>query len=240
MYISVVIHTRKGHHSRSQTFKRFSSTLLYYLCDRAAMHLNHKYQTRLVSSSAVTGSNGSRMLIIKVKRPVLFSFKPGQYAFLRLTELDPLSIASRPDSSCLQFYIEVFTDKSWTGKLWKMLKVDGDTNGRSLREFDLEVMGLYGTSLANTSSYSHALTVGSGTGEYNVLSCFKLPLAIECSPIDALVTGIVPVLSLLKQHVHQLLRLDPAKHFLDLERHQRKNHGQESCRVLPCVSQYIR
>jgi hypothetical protein len=30
------------------------------------------------------------------------------------------------------------------------------------------------------------------------------------------------VLSLFKQHVHQLLRLDPAKHFLDLERHQRK------------------
>jgi ferredoxin-NADP reductase len=231
MYIIVVIHTfdmsqRKGHHSRSQTFKWFSSTLLYYLCDRAAMHLNHKYQTRLVSSSAVTGSNGSRMLIIKVKRPVLLNFKPGQYAFLRLTELDqhwhPFSIASGPDSSCLEFYIEVFTDKSWTGKLWKMLKVDGDTIGGTLREFDLEVMGPHGTSLANTSSYSHALAVGSGTGKCNVLSCCKLSCAVECSPIDALVTGIVPVLSLFKQHVHQLLRLDTAKHFLDLERHQRK------------------
>jgi hypothetical protein len=30
------------------------------------------------------------------------------------------------------------------------------------------------------------------------------------------------VLSLFKQHVHQLLRLDPANHFLNLERHQRK------------------
>jgi hypothetical protein len=232
MYIICVIHTfdmsqRKGHHSRSQTFKWFSSTLLYYLCDRAAMHLNHKYQTRLVSSSAVTGSNGSRMLIIKVKRPVLFNFKPGQYAFLRLTELDqhwhPFSIASGPDSSCLEFYIEVFTDKSWTGKLWKMLKVDDDTNGSSLREFDLEVMGPYGTSLANTNSYSHALAVGSGTGKCNVVFSYReSPFAIECSFIDALVTGIVPVLSLFKQHVHQLLRLDPAKHFLDLERHQRK------------------
>jgi ferredoxin-NADP reductase len=232
MYIIVVIHTfdmsqRKGHHSRSQTFKWFSSTLLYYLCDRAAMHLNHKYQTRLVSSSAVTGSNGSRMLIIKVKRPVLFNFKPGQYAFLRLTELDqhwhPFSIASGPDSSCLEFYIEVLTDKSWTGKLWKMLKVDGDTNGSSLREFDLEVMGPYGTSLASTNSYSHALAVGSGTGKCNVLSsCCKLSFAIECSPINTLFAGIVPVLSLYKQHVHQLLRLDPAKHFIDLERHQRK------------------
>jgi hypothetical protein len=180
-----------------------------------------------VSSSAVTVSNGTRMLIIKVKRPVLFNFKPGQYAFLRLTELDqhwhPFSIASGPDSSCLEFYIEVFTDKSWTGKLWKMLKLDGDTNGTSLREFDLEAMGPYGTSLANTNSYSHALAVGSGTGKCNVvLSCCKLSFAIERSPIDTLVTGIVPVLSLFKQHVHQLLRLDPAKHFLDLERHQRK------------------
>lgn len=81
MYIVVLLHTfdmaqRKGQHSRSQTFKWFSSTFLYYVCDRAAIHLNHKYQTRLVSSSAVTGSNGSRMLIIKVKRPVLFNFKP--------------------------------------------------------------------------------------------------------------------------------------------------------------------
>jgi hypothetical protein len=36
------------------------------------------------------------------------------------------------------------------------------------------------------------------------------------------VTGIVPALSLFKQHVHQLMRLDPANHFLELERHQRK------------------
>jgi predicted ferric reductase len=175
LYIIVVIHTfdmvyRKGKESRSQTFKWFSSTLLYYICDRAAMRLNHKYQTRLVSSSAVTGSNGSRMLILKVRRPVLFNFKPGQYAFLRSSEIDqhwhPFSIASGPDSSCLEFYIEVFAEKSWTEKLWQMLKVDGSTNGTSLREFDLDVMGPYGTSLANTVSYSHALAVGSGTGKY--------------------------------------------------------------------------
>jgi hypothetical protein len=33
-------------------------------------------------------------------------------------------------------------------------------------------------------------------------------------------TGIVPVLSLFKQHVRQLLLLDPANHFMELERHQ--------------------
>lgn len=90
-------------------------------------------------------------------------------------------------------------------------------------------MGPYGTSLANTHSYSHAIAVGSGTGKYNmVLSCCKLrSVVIECSPIDILVTGIVPVLSLYKQHVHQLLRLAPAKHFLDLERYQYQIHPIE-------------
>jgi hypothetical protein len=38
-----------------------------------------------------------------------------------------------------------------------------------LREFDLEVMGPYGASLANTFSYSHALAVGSGTSKFNAL-----------------------------------------------------------------------
>jgi hypothetical protein len=35
-------------------------------------------------------------------------------------------------------------------------------------------------------------------------------------------TGIVPILSLYKQHVRQLLRLDPANHFADLEQHRKK------------------
>jgi predicted ferric reductase len=177
LYIAVVIHCydmaqRKGRESRTQTIKWFSSTLLYYICDRAAMHFNHKFQTRLVSSSTVTGSNGSKMIILKVRRPVLFNFRPGQYACLRLTELDqhwhPFSIASGPDSSNLEFYIEVFADKSWTGNFWRMLKPDGESSGSSIRQIDLEVMGPYGTSLANTNAYSHALAVGSGTGKHNL------------------------------------------------------------------------
>jgi hypothetical protein len=117
--------------------KWFSATFLYYVCDQAAMHINHKYLTPLVSSSAVTGGSGSRMLILKVKRPVLFNFKPGQYAFLRLAEIDqhwhPFSIASGPDSSFLEFYIEVFPEESWTGKLWKMLEAVDETSGGSFR-----------------------------------------------------------------------------------------------------------
>jgi predicted ferric reductase len=205
LYILTVAHTfdmaaRKNTAKRSQTFKWFSSTLLYYVCDRAAMHMNHKYMARLVSSSAVTGSNGSKMIILKLRRPALFRFKPGQYAFLKLSKLDahwhPFSIASGPAASHLEFYIEVIGEKSWTSKLWKMLE-DGGDGGISQKQIDIEVMGPYGTSLAKTENFSHALTIGSGT-------------------------GIVPILSIFKQHVRQLMRLQPEAHFQSLHDHRRK------------------
>jgi predicted ferric reductase len=177
LYIITIVHTidmaqRKGLQQRSQTFKWFSSTLLYYVCDRAAMHMNHKYMARLVSSSAVTGSDGSKMIILKLRRPSLFRFKPGQYAFLKLASLDahwhPFSIASGPASSHLDFYIEVMGEKSWTGKLWKTLD-EGGNGGISRKQIDIEIMGPYGTSLAKTENFSHALTIGTGTGTYNVV-----------------------------------------------------------------------
>lgn len=171
-----------------------------YVCDRAAMHMNHKYRARLVSSSAVTGSNGSKMIILKLRRPPLFQFKPGQYAYLKLSSIDthwhPFSIASGPSASHLEFYIEVFGEKSWTNKLWSMLEGDGD-GGTSLRQIDMEIMGPYGTSLAKTENFSHGLAIGTGT-------------------------GIVPILSIFKQHVRKLLRLAPERHFETLKEHHYK------------------
>jgi len=205
-YVITIVHTlddkqRSGESQRSQTFKWFSSTLLYYLCDRAAMYLNNRYTTRLVSSTTIEGSsNGSRMIILRLKRPTLFNFKPGQYAYLRLSSIDhhwhPFSIASGPASSYLEFYIEVFGKDSWTNKLWSVLEGDGN-GGFSEKQIDLEVLGPCGTSLAKTEEFSHGLAIGTGT-------------------------GIVPVLSLYKQHVRQLLRMDPYKHFNDLEYRRRK------------------
>ena len=60
LYFLTILHTfdreqRSGAKDRSQTFKWFSSTLLYYFCDRAAMMLNHRYTTPLVASSVVNG-----------------------------------------------------------------------------------------------------------------------------------------------------------------------------------------
>jgi predicted ferric reductase len=175
VYFVTVAHTldveqRSGSMERSQTFKWFSSTLLFYFCDRAAMHLNNKFRTQLVGSSAVTGSNGSQMIILKINRPVLFRFKPGQYAFLRIGSIDnqwhPFSIASGPDSSQLEFYIEVFDKKSWTKQLWEMLEAGNkEGDNRSHLRLYVEVMGPYGTSLAKTEDYSHVLAIGAGTGK---------------------------------------------------------------------------
>ena len=93
MYIITIAHTidvveRKGLRDRSQTFKWFSAPLLYYACDRAIMYINHRYTTPVKTSVAVESANGSRMIILKLKRPTLFEFQPGQYAFLRVSDID--------------------------------------------------------------------------------------------------------------------------------------------------------
>ena len=65
-------------------------------------------------------------IILKMKRPTLFVFEPGQYAFLRFDSIDrswhPFSIASQPSSNEVEFYIEVFGYGSWTDRLWSKLK----------------------------------------------------------------------------------------------------------------------
>ncbi|CAJ1961984.1 unnamed protein product [Cylindrotheca closterium] len=201
MYFVTIAHTldveaRTGK-ERSQTFKWFTSTLLFYFCDRAAMHLNHKYRTKVTGSSTVAGTNGSRMIILKLKKPILFQFKAGQYACLRINEIDnhwhPFSIASSPNSEELEFYIGIHESKSsWTTRLWDMLADEKGNPVRNIRKY-VEIMGPYGTSLANTDEYSHILSLGSGT-------------------------GIVPVLSLFKEHVQKMLSLDPKRYLQELER----------------------
>lgn len=169
------------------------------------MHLNHKYQTRLLSSSTVVSSNGSKMIILNVRRPALFCFKPGQYAYVKIPKIDchwhPFSIASEPSSDVLQFNIEVFSSRSWSGKLWDFVEDDG-LYDFSRSQVDVEVMGPIGTALAKTENYSHVLAIGTGT-------------------------GIVPILSLFKEQVHQLLQLEPGAFFQSQRNHRRKIHAIE-------------
>ena len=214
MFCITIAHTldveqRKGRTERSQTFRWFSATLLYYVCDRIAMKLNHTYKTKLVDFSCsrsfrrgqtppmqdfpqstspdkdidyganVTSSASTVCtIILKVTRPALFRFKPGQYAFLRISEVDaytwhPFSIASDPESPILEFYIEVIDcgqsinskkRRSWTKQLFDLLGGDGDKQGQICRHLSVDIMGPYGTSLARTEDYSHVLALSSGTG----------------------------------------------------------------------------
>lgn len=107
------------------------------------------------------------MIVLRLRRPSLFRFKPGQYATLRLQDIEmhrhPFSIASHPTSPIIEFYIEVFDDKTWTGKLWNIIKDDDQDEGNNTLRFEL--MGPFGTSLAKTEEYSHALVIGAGTGK---------------------------------------------------------------------------
>lgn len=178
MYVLTIAHTmdveqRTGAKNRSQTFKWFSLSLMFYVCDRATMYLNHRYTSRLLSSSTPVASttDDSRMIILKMNRPVLFRFKPGQYAFLRVREIDthwhPFSIASGPDSSILEFYIEVAGEKSWTNKLWDLLNVNlKSVKNETVLGRYVEIMGPYGTCLAKTEEFSHVLAIGAGTGTF--------------------------------------------------------------------------
>lgn len=195
MYLITIIHTfdrvqRSGERDRSQTFKWFSAPLLYYIADRSAMYLMHKYTTKLESYSRVMSSDGSKMLTLKMLRPSLFFFKPGQYVFLRANSIDrywhPFSIASSPSSTYLEFYIEVFDEGTWTHKLWKEIGYSDD------RMIEFEIMGPYGTSLAKTNDFTHGLAIGTGT-------------------------GIVPILSLFRQYVNILLQLSPETHLKNIQ-----------------------
>ena len=202
MYFVTILHTfdnlqREGVKKRSQTFKWFSSTLLFYFCDRAAMHINHRYKARLVGSSLVTGNNGSKMIILKISRPVLFRFKPGQYAFLKVSDIDvhwhPFSIASGPDSSTLEFYIEVYGDNTntWTKKLWDLLEEGDEKNQRSDLELYFDVMGPYGTSLAKTENFSHIVAIGAGTGRKKIVRDDILANRFTCQPPHLLTSCLV-------------------------------------------------
>jgi predicted ferric reductase len=169
LYGITILHTldtqyRHGR-QRSQTFTWVSVTLMYYICDRVGARLNPKYRVRAVSCSTVSGGK-ARMAVLRLARPTLFEFKPGQYVYLKVPEIDdewhPFSVASGSGDPFIDFYIEVFDDQSWTHKLWKVIKhIDAP------EDMVVDMMGPYGTSIAKTDDNSHALLIGTGTGTYS-------------------------------------------------------------------------
>jgi len=260
MYALTIAHTfdntqRSGERQRSQTFKWFSVTLLYYICDRLAMHFHHTYRTKLLECSAVRGGRHggnpdtqqggdcSKMLILKLKRPPLFFFRPGQYAFLKVSSIDnmhwhPFSIASGPNSPYLEFYVEIFGKGSWTDKLWNLLEsgaeIPHDIMNKNSKgcTVEFQVMGPCGTGLATTQDFSHAVAIGTGTGKWSLKRKSICPLRLfrtgSKSSFHCANAGVVPLLSLFKQHVRQLLRLAPDAYSRDLKELQARVELVES------------
>ncbi|KAL7545999.1 hypothetical protein ACHAWF_009342 [Thalassiosira exigua] len=178
--------------------KWFSAPLLYYVCDYAMLYINQRFHTEVISFIAMKGRGPSRMGLMKLKRPTLFRFKPGQYvletnissalqAFLRAPEVDrfwhPVSMASDPGSSEIEFYLDIYERGSWTRRVW-----DAIISKSPDEHFTIEIMGTYGTACVHRAEFSHVIAMGSGT-------------------------GIVPILSLFKEHVHQLLMLNQSSHY---------------------------
>ena len=146
------------------------------------MHTNQRYQSRIVSFTLNERYDGSKGIKLKIERPVLFMFRPGQYALLRVSTLDnswhPFTMASAPESRVIEFYIDVVVE-GWTEQLWTMLK-----KYKSQEHLNIDLMGLYGTALVQSSSYTHVIAVGEDQ-------------------------QVIPYLSLLKQHVRSMLLSDP-------------------------------
>ena len=211
LYVLTIVHTfdqaqRRGEESRAQTFTWFSSTLLFYLCDRSAMYLNQRYQATAVLSTLVTDSVSctsnkgdrrrgdrrlsssfaslptSKILNVKLKRPALFQFRPGEFAKLRIPEIDstwhPFFMASKPGAKYLEFLIQVCDENpsSWTCKLCRLLDAKENQSSRSgqhvfdkeedlrVTRLEVDIMGPYGTSLADSQRYSHVVAVGAEAG----------------------------------------------------------------------------
>jgi hypothetical protein len=157
------------------------------------MKFFHCETAALVSATVIDGDQkDSKAMILKIRRPTLFSFKAGQFAYIQLEEVNnqwhPFSIMSSPsDSDHLEFFVGVVgNEKSWTRKVYEAIQ----KNEGTIVQFS--VQGPYGESLGSSEKYSHVLAIGSGT-------------------------GFVPVLSLLKSHVDRLIRLDPKTHIDTLE-----------------------
>lgn len=232
LFAITVAHTmdneeRSGALKRSQTFKWFSAPLLYYFLDRLFMAMTQAFKTPIVEAIAVERSGlASKMVILRVRKPIAFNFRPGNYVFLKAKKLDatwhPYSIGSEPMCDTLDFFMEVYSENSWTDKLWRAIYArQHDPNApNDSSDLEIEVIGPYGSGLGDAKNFTHMFAFGSGT-------------------------GIVPMISHLKAHVHYLCSLQPQVFFQNKEmrrvrRHQIEKELQSSGTVIgrTCSSIY--
>lgn len=194
MFALAIAHTlddafRKGQ-VRSQNFKWFTASLMWYFTDRMHAVMNGR-ECRVVESNAIgtEDTDGRKVITLRLQRPKTFLFSPGQYVFLSIKGIDhhwhPYSIASAPSDDTIDFFMEVMSGSkvdghdAWTSQLWRLIKT-GE------KPF-VSVIGPYGTGFNNAADQTEIVAVGSGT-------------------------GIVPMLSLARMHAANLTRLNVDQH----------------------------
>lgn len=193
LFAITVAHTvdneeRAGKLERSQTFKWFSAPLLYYFLDRLFMAMTQTFRTPIIEATAIERSAlTSRMVILRVRKPITFNFRAGNYAFLKIGKLDPTwhpySIGSEPTSETLDFFMEVYGENSWTDKLWQAIYVrQNDQNApNNFSDIEVEVIGPYGSGLGDSKNFTHMIALGSGTGIVPMISHLKAQVSYLCS-----------------------------------------------------------
>lgn len=76
-----------------------------------------------------------RLVVLKVRKPELLHFSPGQYVYLKIPMIDnywhPFSIGSSPESRTLDFYIEVHSVESWSGRLFQAIRDEERVRNKS-------------------------------------------------------------------------------------------------------------
>ena len=194
----------RGTKERSQTFKWFAASLWLYVTDRLYAYTCRTFTLECdldasiatenpTSASKKHGHLPSRCILLRIPRPVQFTFSPGQWAYLQIPDIDvfwhPFSIGSDPGSAQLEFMVEVKGPGSWSEKLWMMVTPPLDEKGlpcvfQKRRIFTVQVQGPFGSALMSSSTaYTKVLAVGAGS-------------------------GIVPMLSMLRRNTAQLCQLD--------------------------------
>lgn len=177
---------------RSQNFKWFSASLVWYFTDRMQAISNTR-DCKVVEARALGSDelDARKVVHLKLDRPKAFEFRAGQYVFLGVKSIDltwhPYSIASSPQDATIDFFIEVMSasrmdgNDSWTHKLWRDIKAGFIPI--------VAINGPYGTGFNDIHDRTEIVAIGSGT-------------------------GIVPMLSLTKSIVSELIRLDVRQHVL--------------------------
>eukprot|EP00934_Nitzschia_sp_Nitz4_P008624 Nitzschia sp. Nitz4//scaffold5_size260463//166837//169320//NITZ4_000997-RA/size260463-exonerate_est2genome-gene-0.281-mRNA-1//1//CDS//3329555385//8614//frame0 len=198
-YFVTVMHTLDVE-QRSGTLKR-SQTFIWFTASLGIylcdrLYMNlHHCYNSVVEEATVTAS--PRNIHLSLTKPAQFWFRSGQYVYIQVGAIDQ------------QWHPFSIVSSPDGTSLEFLIQVRNDKTTWTSRLASLleqkvpvqvKLMGPYGTPLPRLGRYSHVLAVASGT-------------------------GIVPLLSLYKQHVNHLLRLDPEK--FDLDINSRKQQLQD-------------